>query len=306
MARDPESETGLGPRLKLSNMSIPELISELRDSFLSRDFDRVEEVLVARDARLTKELEEKKREIGSLRERIDFERLEKINAELELKRLREKEKGCGEKLVKSDNNNNNNNNNGFGLGGGIVVKSEKKCMVEEGVVEVVEGGKIGVLREKERGVDGLENEKGKKVVGINNSVSLNRNGGGIGASGGELGLKPVIVIVDSDDECNSQATLNKKETTSCINIIDDEHRSSSSGAPQKNLLTGLAERIGNLKRKFVSSRELDANINALDDFDSDSSCSGSSSSSSSGPYDKDLPTNHKKLRADATSPVLKF
>ena len=90
MARDPESETGLGPRLKLSNMSIPELISELRDSFLSRDFDRVEEVLVARDARLTKELEEKKREIGSLRERIDFERLEKINAELELKRLREK------------------------------------------------------------------------------------------------------------------------------------------------------------------------------------------------------------------------
>ena len=189
MARDPESETGLGPRLKLSNMSIPELISELRDSFLSRDFDRVEEVLVARDARLTKELEEKKREIGSLRERIDFERLEKINAELELKRLREKEKGCGEKLVKSDNN---NNNNGFGLGGGIVVKSEKKCMVEEGVVEVEEGGKIGVLREKERGVDGLENEKGKKVVGINNSVSLNRNGGGIGASGMEIFLMPLL------------------------------------------------------------------------------------------------------------------
>lgn len=65
-------------------------------------------------------------------------------------------------------------------------------MVEEGVVEVVEGGKIGVLREKERGVDGLENEKGKKVVGINNSVSLNRNGGGIGASGMEIFLMPLL------------------------------------------------------------------------------------------------------------------
>ncbi|CAK8565716.1 unnamed protein product [Lathyrus sativus] len=70
-------------------MSISELISELRDSFLQRDFDRVEEALIARETRLKAEIEDKKREIRLLNEEIDFQRIEKMSAELELKRLKE-------------------------------------------------------------------------------------------------------------------------------------------------------------------------------------------------------------------------
>ncbi|TKY47001.1 hypothetical protein E2542_SST29055 [Spatholobus suberectus] len=113
-------------------------------------------------------------------------------------------------------------------------------------------------------------------------------------------MVPVINIEDSDeDEYNSQATLDKKETTSCT-IIDNEHQSSS-GAFQKKLITGVAETNGSLKRKFASSCELDTNINVLDSLDSDTS--SSSSSSSSGPFDMDnLPvSSNKKMRADATS-----
>ncbi|RDX82183.1 hypothetical protein CR513_37058, partial [Mucuna pruriens] len=243
MASSPEIGTGSGPR----KPSISELVSELRDSFLSGDFDLVEEALVAREARLKAELEERKREIGSLKEGIALERLQRINAELELKRL------CGE--------------------------NNRKC-------------KVGVLGEKER-----------KVVGVNGSVPLKRNGDGIGSSGGKLGMVTVIDIEDSDEDvCIIQATLDKKETTSCTVITDNEHQSSS-GAFQKNLLTGLAQSTGNPKRKFSSLCELDTNIDVLNGLNSDTSSSSSSSSSSSGSFDMDnLPlTSNKKMRADATS-----
>lgn len=86
--------------------------------------------------------------------------------------------------------------------------------------------------------------------------------------------------------------MDKKET-------GNDHQSSAA-AFQKNLLTGLTASIGNLKRKFVSSPKLDANV--LKGLDSDDS-SSSSSSSSSSPFDMDslpLPKN-KKTRTDATS-----
>ncbi|KAI5409088.1 hypothetical protein KIW84_054776 [Lathyrus oleraceus] len=70
-------------------MSISGLISELRDSFLKKDFDRVEEALIVREARLRAEIEEKKREIRLLNEEIDFQRIEKMSVELELKRVKE-------------------------------------------------------------------------------------------------------------------------------------------------------------------------------------------------------------------------
>ncbi|TKY47002.1 hypothetical protein E2542_SST29056 [Spatholobus suberectus] len=166
MAPKPETEDGLGPR-ELKSVSISKLVSELRDSFPSGEFDRVEEALVAREARLGAELEEKRREIGSLKERIDFERLERIKAELELKRVRE-ERG-DERLVKND---------GFGLDDGEIVVKNEKCKLES--VGGVESGKVGVWGEKERKVC----EEGKRVVGINGSVPLKRNeGGGLGASG---------------------------------------------------------------------------------------------------------------------------
>lgn len=117
------------------------------------------------------------------------------------------------------------------------------------------------------------------------------------AAGGEVEMKNVIYIEDSDeDECNLQATQDKKKPTSCA-IIDNDHQSSS-GAFQKTLLTGLAETTGNLKRKFPSSRVLGTNINGLD---SDTSSSSSSSGSSFGLYNmNNLPTSDKrKTRADA-------
>ncbi|XP_022643008.1 uncharacterized protein LOC106775558 isoform X2 [Vigna radiata var. radiata] len=269
MAPNPESETGSGLR-KRNGRSISELISELRDSFLTSDFDRVEKVLLAREERLEAELDEKEREIGFLREKMAIERLGRINAELELEKLRQ------EKVVRSDN--------GFGLDCEIVVEREK-CNVDGG--GEVKGGKVGALGEKERRVAALESEKErnvceqkKEVVGISGSVSLKTND--------EAGKIDVITIGSDEDE----ATLDKKET-------GNDHQSSAA-AFQKNLLTGLTASIGNLKRKFVSSPKLDANV--LKGLDSDDS-SSSSSSSSSSPFDMDslpLPKN-KKTRTDATS-----
>lgn len=171
MASKPESETGSGVR-KQNGTNISELISELRDSFLSSDFDRVEQVLVAREARLEAELDEKKREIGFLKERITIETLGRINAELKLKKLRKK------KLVRSDD----------GFGDCEIVVKREKCNVEGG--GEVEGGKVEALGRKERRVAELESEKEmkvyeekKEVVGINGSMSLKRDEGGLGASG---------------------------------------------------------------------------------------------------------------------------
>ncbi|BAT88530.1 uncharacterized protein HKW66_Vig0078770 [Vigna angularis] len=272
MAPKPESETRSGLR-KRNGKSISELISVLRDSFLTSDFDRIEKVLLAREERLEAELDEKEREIGALREKMAIERLGRINAELELEKLRQK------KVVRSDN--------GFGLDCEIVVK-RKKCNVDGG--GDVKGGKVGILGKKERRVAALESEKGrnvceqkKEVVGI----SLKTNEGGLGAS--EVGKIEDVIIIGSDED---EATLDKIET-------GNDHQSSAA-AFQKNLLTGLTASIGNLKRKFVSSPKLDANV--LKGLDSDDS-SSSSSSSSSSPFDMDslpLPKN-KKTRTDATS-----
>jgi len=172
MARNPESETGSGLR-KRNGTTISELISELRDSFLTSDFDRIEKVLLAREERLEAELDKKEREIGSLKEKIAIERLGRINAELELKKLRQK------KVAISDT--------GFGLGCETVVNWEK-CNVDGG--GEVEGGKVGALGKKERRVAALESKKErdvceqkKEVVGISGSVSLKTDEGGLGASG---------------------------------------------------------------------------------------------------------------------------
>ncbi|CAJ1963939.1 unnamed protein product [Sphenostylis stenocarpa] len=185
------------------------------------------------EARLEAELEEKKREIGFLRERIAFERLGRINADLELKKLRQK------KLVKL-----------------VYWTSFPKLLLTS-------------------------------VLLSTNILSVGLTSLSLTPAGGNLGI---------EDERNPQATLDRKESTSCT-IIDNGHQSSPA-AFQKNLLTGSNERIGNLKRKFVSS-----NINILEGLDSEASSDSSSSSLSSGSFDMDsLPvTNNRETRADATS-----
>lgn len=124
--------------------------------------------------------------------------------------------------------------------------------------------------------------------------------------GGRLGIGTAIDIENSDeDECNSQATSNRKATTS--RVIADNDRKSFPRTGQTNLATPrMIESNGVLKRKFTSPRELVANINnVLDGLDSDVSSSSSSSSSSSGELDMDVPfrslTSHKKMKTNATN-----
>jgi predicted RNase H-like nuclease (RuvC/YqgF family) len=68
-------------------MSISELFSELRDTFIAGDFDLVEKTLIDREERLKKEIEEKKKELELAEERMKFEKLERVTLEFKLERL---------------------------------------------------------------------------------------------------------------------------------------------------------------------------------------------------------------------------
>ena len=94
MAFQPKTEPGSSPRSisttrkkGYSEMSISDLVSVLRVAYQTEDFDKVEEELVKREAKL-------RAEIGPLREKIELERLRSIEAEGRLKsREEECEKG---------------------------------------------------------------------------------------------------------------------------------------------------------------------------------------------------------------------
>ncbi|AES70555.1 hypothetical protein MTR_3g057160 [Medicago truncatula] len=98
MENQPEIRTGSvklsGPndwrsRRNMQNMSISKLISKLRDTFIQRDFDAVEETLVAREAMLKTEIKEKKKKIELFEKKFQMERSDKISVEMELKRVKE-------------------------------------------------------------------------------------------------------------------------------------------------------------------------------------------------------------------------
>ncbi|KAF7845404.1 intracellular protein transport protein USO1 [Senna tora] len=63
-------------------LRIPDLIFQLRFAIRTKQFDNVERVLVAREAQL-------KREVEKLREISDFERLERMQMEDDLKNIKE-------------------------------------------------------------------------------------------------------------------------------------------------------------------------------------------------------------------------
>ncbi|KAL9316731.1 hypothetical protein ACSQ67_017732 [Phaseolus vulgaris] len=91
MAFQPETEPGSSPRsISTANkrtydeMSISELVSVLRVAFQMKDFDEVEEEFVNREAKL-------RAEIGPLKEKIELERLNSIEAE---ERLKMREEQC--------------------------------------------------------------------------------------------------------------------------------------------------------------------------------------------------------------------
>ncbi|KAK7820263.1 hypothetical protein CFP56_038997 [Quercus suber] len=66
------------------NQSISELVSKLRTAYRSKDFDRVEEVLVARETKLKREFENEKKQNALLTEKFQMENLDRIYLEDEL------------------------------------------------------------------------------------------------------------------------------------------------------------------------------------------------------------------------------
>jgi hypothetical protein len=68
-------------------MSISEHFSELRDTFIRGDFDLVEKTVIAREERLKKEIEEKKKELELAEERMKFEKLERVTLEFKLEKI---------------------------------------------------------------------------------------------------------------------------------------------------------------------------------------------------------------------------
>jgi hypothetical protein len=68
-------------------MSISEHFYELRDTFIRGDFDLVEKTVIAREERLKKEIEEKKKELELAEERMKFEKLERVTLEFKLEKI---------------------------------------------------------------------------------------------------------------------------------------------------------------------------------------------------------------------------
>lgn len=75
---------------KAKNLSISELISTLRTAYRTKDFDRVEEILVAREAKLKKEIENGKKQYSSLLEQCEVGKLDRICLEDEVNEQKSK------------------------------------------------------------------------------------------------------------------------------------------------------------------------------------------------------------------------
>lgn len=73
-----------------SNLSILELISDIRTAFRPSDFDRLEEILITREEKLEREIEKWKEQYELTRESLGIERLIKAELEEDLKSFKAK------------------------------------------------------------------------------------------------------------------------------------------------------------------------------------------------------------------------
>ncbi|OIV92083.1 hypothetical protein TanjilG_08756 [Lupinus angustifolius] len=316
----PGFENGWGPLFLPSNliyMSISQLVSELRDSFLPTDFDRVEEALVAREAKLMVENEQKKREIGNLQEKIELERLRRVKAEIgNEKRVQEK---FGEVSVKQEKCKVDDSD--------VVVvselrkricelESEKKKWVGDSYTIAKLVAENGRLVKEKREAEALV-ESWKRNFDALNEQLLNGNGNGNGGGGSNEEKRMMEIDVGSEplkrngDDCFSTRKSTSKARKDGprasggrlgirmdIDTKDSDKKTCeskdkqeinahlrSTAVQQKNLPTRLAEPDETLKRKFPSLHEYGRKINfnllgQLDDIDSDASSSSSDSSCS--------------------------
>jgi len=144
----------------MQNMRISEIISKLRDTFIQRDFDAVEETLVAREAMFKTEINEKQKQIELLEKKFQMERSDKVTVEMELKRV--KEETYKNQLVKN---------------GGVVI------------------GKLGYRRSideaaKKRKIVDLEDEKIEEKIRAGEQMM--KDGGG--SSGMEIQSSCLIIM----------------------------------------------------------------------------------------------------------------
>lgn len=142
------------------NLSVPELFSALRRASQADEFARIEEALAAREAKLKREIERQRHEKALMEENHEFERLEKLKAEDEL-RLKlsavKEEPVSGEELPENDEDNE--------------------------VVSEPPGGKLRRRRRRKGLNDGMQRRRSERLAAIatdsaaDNSASDEENGG---------------------------------------------------------------------------------------------------------------------------------
>ncbi|CAL0309748.1 unnamed protein product [Lupinus luteus] len=313
----PGFENGWGPLFvpnSLIYMSISQLVSELRDSFLPTDFDRVEEALVAREAKLIVENEQKRRQIGTLQEKIEFERLRRVKGEIQNEKFGEI--SVKQEKIKIDDSD------------VVVVVSELRkriCELESEKEKwvgdsytiaklVAENGRL--VKEKREAEAMVESWK-RKFDALNEQL-LNKNGHAAAAGGNNEEKRMMEIGVGSAPlKRNEDGCFSTRKSTSIASKdgprasagrrlgirmdidTEDSHKKtceskdkketnahpSSIAVQQKNLPSELAEPDETLKIKIPSLHEYGRKINfnllgQLDDIDSDASSSSSDSSCS--------------------------
>ncbi|CAI8596706.1 unnamed protein product [Vicia faba] len=293
-------------------MSISELISELRDSFRQRDFDRVEETLIFRETKLKAEIEDKKREIALLSEEVHFQRLEKMSVEMELKRFKELQDGGNIARAVAESGNARVSAAPETL---VVREAALKSAIEEKVGEIKQDqfinlGKLNfdievhVVRGEKRGEEPLHD--GKKD-GPEDAFGTGNDFGSVketldvreatNTAAIEDKMKEIRLLREKMVNREKYATAEVKDEK--IDVLAEETKlasepsktaylgssgnwgQNSSRVVPKNFTTKVAEPAGVIKRDFTSSVDV---ANFLDGLDTGSS-SSSSSSSSSGEFD---------------------
>ncbi|KAK7371935.1 hypothetical protein VNO80_05302 [Phaseolus coccineus] len=222
MAFQPKAEPGSSPRSistfnkkSYNEMSISELVSVLRVAFQMKDFDEVEEELVNREAKL-------RAEIGPLREKIELERLNSIEAEERLKMREEqcekgkraqenyeqllkevKKSGLVEKITIEELRTKN-----VALESEICeLKEFKKKMIDDGNSVAELRAKIRVLEEEKVGDKSALDSLNMKNIELEEAVKKNltvieglrTENGKLTDEKNELNLEDVFAVQDEED-----------------------------------------------------------------------------------------------------------
>ncbi|XP_050150024.1 suppressor protein SRP40-like [Malus sylvestris] len=283
--------------------SISHMISNLRATFLSRDFDRAEENLVAREVKLKREIKDLKNKNIKLEEQHQFDQLEMLKVadernvanERYQKLLQEMKRGVG-----GDDND-------------AVIELMRKCSELE-----VEKKKLEVLLEREyseteRRLSRIE-EKAEKlwngnqsatslppVINLENVSKFNGNGSGAASaqdpspsdpshskgngdkqtSGAQ---KSLILVIDSDDDNNGNPEANDYSALPSVEQnpkVLKRKRTSSLSSSDTNDTDAMPLRQEEKKGAEEESQFLRSPVHMGDDCNSDDSSSSTSSSSSS-------------------------